>query len=318
MAEQTNRPHRRSGAHFSSPTSGGDGPAATPASSSRSARSGGSATSPRPLSAGAARGSSARFSSGGSRRVASSASLDDFAADSSEDAPRPIGVDPAATGSFQKLSAGQGAVIPTRDNADVAADAARQGLGSKTTSKRLRVSRPQVSRAPQKLQMNRNLFIGLGVAAAVIIIALALIFGNALRSTSSVTVDTGEAQQTQVTIDGTISYAGYSYSVAQQADGKYAVMRTAQGSSTPVVLFGLNGTPVSLVLCNGVICVPENLDGTWDVIVYMVGDGSVATQLADASGNPVGGDGTLTSAALEGTNISLIDDQGKETSAPLS
>lgn len=45
--------------------------------------------------------------------------------------------------------------------------------------------------------------------------------------------------------------------------------------------------PVALCLHEGTLFVPENLsDGTWDVICYVVADGSTPAQLLNGDGQP--------------------------------
>lgn len=317
MASETNKPHKRSGAHFaSSPSPVEDSAAASSADTPRRRRS--HASSSRAVSAAPFASTSHRAAAGfGSGVSRSSAGLDEVSADTG--APRPIGVDPAATGAFKTLSAGQGAVITTRETAGAAASAARSNLESDSTSMRLTGGNaPRVNRRRAGLKTDKRLFLGLGIAAVVVIAILFVLFNNAYNSTSPTSSTTGESAQTQVAADQTISYGGYTVGLSRQADGKYALTRLAEGGDKPLVITELEGTPVSLVLYNGVYYVPENLDGTWDVICYVMGDGSIPTQLADSSGNPITGDGSLASVSLEGARLKLTDAQGKLTSTSLS
>lgn len=277
MAPETNKPHKRSGAHFASASSAD----ASAAPSNRPSRRRSKAVSPSPLPSSGR--SAAGFGSGASR---SSAGLDEVSSD--VEAPRPIGVDPAETGAFQTLSAGQGAVITTRATAGEAADAARTNLGSDASSMRLKGRNlPRISRRRAGLKTDKRLFIGLAIAAVVVVAILFVIFNNAYNSTGSSAQSTAEAAQTQVAVDQTITSSGYVYALSQQPDGRWALTRTAPNSSSPLVLFELNGTPVSLVLYNGALIIPENLDSSWDVIAFVPGDGSVSTQLSDSSGNAI-------------------------------
>jgi hypothetical protein len=236
--------------------------------------------------------------------------------DIASEAPRPIGVDPSVTGSFQRLSSGQGAVIPTRDNAASAAEAARSSLQA---APRPRVSTGRAPRPVQRIQTDRRLFVVLGIVAVVIVVVLFVLFRNAYESTGSDAASTTQVEQTQVSADSTVDYGGYVYGVAEQADGTYALQRTAEGSSTPLVLAQLDGTPVALVLYDGVFLVPQNRsDSTWDVLCYVMGDGSIPTQLIDADGATVGGSGSISSATLDGSNLLLTDAGGKQTKADLT
>ena len=59
----------------------------------------------------------------------------------------------------------------------------------------------------------------------------------------------------------------------------------------------MSGTPVTLILYNSVIVVPENKsDGTWDVVAYTIGGDSEPVSVVDSSGNAITGTGTIASA----------------------
>ncbi len=151
------------------------------------------------------------------------------------------------------------------------------------------------------------------VVAAAVIVGLVLFVLNALNTvptsldTSSVPLADQRVEQTQDDENQGISYGGYTYSVQPKADGVgYAFVRQ-QGSEEPTVLFDLTGTPVTVVLYNGAFLIPENLGSSWDVVSWVMGDGSVPQQLT-ANGNPVMGDGTISSAKLEGSTLTLSFD----------
>ncbi|MCI1665997.1 MAG: hypothetical protein LKI25_06490 [Atopobiaceae bacterium] len=303
------RPHPRKGSHFRAPSDAAPSSAASEASPTRETSAPTGAVAPDPFSSAARTHSAVGFGSGHM-----SAGV---GPDIASEAPRPIGVDPAETGSFTKLGSGEGAVIPTRDNADAAADAARSSLRSTRSERISGRHRPETASHEQNLQVDKRLFIGLGIAAVIVIVVVCLLVKNAYDSTSTPATTSSQIEQTQVSADQTISYGGYTYGITTADDGAYAFTRTAEGSSSPLTLFELTGTPVSVVLYDGSFVIAENNDGSWDVMIYVMGDGSVASQLCDSSGDAVGGDGTLSSATLDGSNLTLVDDQGKTTSVTL-
>jgi len=225
------------------------------------------------------------------------------------DAPRPIGVDPSETGSFTRLGSGEGARLTTRDNATEAREAAvisREHVGDRRLRK---ASRPQVASHQTKTKGNRRLFIGLGIAVVVVIALGFFLLHGILNAVDKQPEKPSQVEQTQVPTDQPITYNDATYRIAQQEDGTYALTK-AYGDGEATALFALSGTPVQLVLCNGAIILPENLDGTWDVIAYTLGDGSVPVQVADKDGNPVSGDGSITSVVLEGTVLHITADSG--------
>ena len=270
---------------------------------------------------GAQRGAARRVSQDVSRSVAPSAprppaslGAQDALEGVSGDAPRPIGVDPSRTGSFSTLASGQGAVLHDRDSASEAASAARHNFRKGGPVRMNSKARPQVSQRQRSGgSLSRPAVIGIVVVAAVVIVGLVIFVLNALNTvptsldTSSVPLEDQRVEQTQDDENQGISYGGYTYSVRPKADGVgYAFVRQ-QGSEEPTVLFDLAGTPVTVVLYNGAFLIPENLSSSWDVISWVMGDGSVPQQLT-TNGNPVVGDGTISSAKLEGSTLTLSFD----------
>ena len=254
-----------------------------------------------------------RLSQGAARPPASLGAQDALEAISG-DAPRPIGVDPSRTGCFSTLASGQGAVLHDRDSASEAASAARHNFRKGGPVRMNSKARPQVSQRPRSSgSLSRPAVIGIVVVAAAVIVGLVLFVLNALNTvptsldTSSVPLADQRVEQTQDDENQGISYGGYTYSVQPKADGVgYAFVRQ-QGSEEPTVLFDLTGTPVTVVLYNGAFLIPENLGSSWDVVSWVMGDGSVPQQLT-ANGNPVMGDGTISSAKLEGSTLTLSFD----------
>ena len=224
----------------------------------------------------------------------------------SQDTPRPIGVDPQATGSFSKLDAGQGAVIQDRQNAG------NTGSFEPIDMHRMnRNARPQVSshhQAPAKKKLYT------GIALAVIVVTCAVFAFvqhiNVIDTPSQVDFE----ERTEATTDKSVEFDGNKFMLDKGEDGAYLlVSQPLEGQTTQLSQhFKLEGTPVSLVLFDGSFIIAENLsDGTWDVISYMVSDGSVASKLVDGDGKPVGGTGKVISSTLDGENIKLELEDGQ-------
>ena len=116
--------------------------------------------------------------------------------------------------------------------------------------------------------------------------------------------------------DDGISVAGSSYST-RQGDSGWELVK-GEGDDATVVA-QLSGSPVALCLHEGTLFVPENLsDGTWDVICYVVADGSTPAQLLNGDGQPVVGSGELSAAELDGDSLVVTDASGAQTRLALS
>lgn len=233
------------------------------------------------------------------------------------DAPRPIGVDPAETGAFRKLSGGEGAVLTSRDNAEEAAAAARSHMQRKGRRGSVRLqgrNRPKVSHNSQGLQVNRNLFIGIAIAAAVVVIALVVVFSSALNSATQSGDGTSaqNQEQQQVASNDYLTYHGQNYGLVN-TDSGWVLAQLDENGAYKATMVQLAGTPVSLALYNGAFIIPENLEGTWDVIAYVPADGSMASAVVGSDGNPVGGDGQISEAKLDGSDLVITTDSGDVT-----
>lgn len=244
-----------------------------------------------------------------------------------QDAPRPIGVDPEATGAFQRISAGQGATVETRENVskvspDSTASWSRKGLGAEM---RLRGSRrPQVQDRSRDGEDDRSLgqqvkehWIILVALVAVIVVGGFLLHGCLSSVQDTGTGDTGEVQQAQTSADGTVTYQGTVFSLAQRDDGSYVLQGHPASSSDNETYMEFTGEPVQLILYNGAIIIPENVDGGWDVLAYTIGSGSVGSQVVDANGNPVGGSGKISSVELHEKDLLVTDESGSVTRVSL-
>lgn len=230
----------------------------------------------------------------------------------------------APVDSLQTLSAGQGARVTTRDNAAEAADIARDRAERRSRNRRLSGrNRPEYGTKPQRKPANLKsvLLVIAGVVGLFVILAIVAFVtflgaqDNPQPQEPAASVE--EPQQVQTTADGSVTYQGVSYSLEATGDGTYAVVASdSKGNKTQE--FTVNGTPVSLILYNSVIVVPENKsDGTWDVVAYTIGGDSEPVAVADSSGNAVTGTGTISTATLDGSVVHVTDSTGATTDVAL-
>lgn len=230
----------------------------------------------------------------------------------------------APVDSLQTLSAGQGARVTTRDNAAEAADIARDRAERRSRNRRLSGrNRPEYGTKPQRKPANLKsvLLVIAGVAGLFVILAIVgfvTFLGaqdNPQPQEPAASVE--EPQQVQTTADGSVTYQGISYSLEATGDGTYAVIGSdSKGNKTQE--FTVSGTPVSLILYNSVIVVPENKpDGTWDVVAYTIGGDSAPMAVADSSGNAITGTGTISTATLDGSVVHVTDSTGATTDVAL-
>ena len=230
----------------------------------------------------------------------------------------------APVDSLQTLSAGQGARVTTRDNAAEAADIARDRAERRSRNRRLSGrNRPEYGTKPQRKPANLKsvLLVIAGVVGLFVILAIVAFVtflgaqDNAQKAEPAASVE--EPQQVQTTADGSVTYKGISYSLEATGDGTYAVIASdSKGNKTQE--FTVRGTPVSLILYNSVIVVPENKsDGTWDVVAYTIGGDSAPMAVADSSGNAITGTGTISTATLDGSVVHVTDSTGATTDIAL-
>ena len=204
--------------------------------------------------------------------------------DISEGAPRPIDTTLVDESQFDRLKKGQGAVrkprhASARDDEDI--------------SKILPVS-------------NRTLVIMVVVALLVIV---GIVFGaiHVLDSARIASQQTEQVERTAVPADGSVRLRDTTYAIAKQDKGYVLTATRDVSGATPSTLGELQGTPVALVLYDGTMLIPENLDdGTWDVAAYTIGLNW--SKLMGQDGNPQGGKGVVTDAALDGSMLRLTVD----------
>lgn len=235
-------------------------------------------------------------------------------------APRPV-LDPAETGSFQRIDAGMGARVETRENverisADSTASWKRSGYGSE---RRLSDEyRPQTQSREPKRRTSHKLVAVLALLVVAVVCAGGYYVYRLINQPEPEEPEEQEAEQAVVDIDQSVHYRGSSYYLSLQDDGSYALVSAPDDGASPTVLYTLPGTPARLVLYNGTIVIPENLDGSWDVLAYTIGMGTPASQVVDSSGLAISGAGTIQSVELGDTGLVITDDTGASTEVALS
>lgn len=235
-----------------------------------------------------------------------------------EDTPRPVGPDAMATGSFERLDPGQGAVVTTRENASDAADAARNHLSGTGAMQRIEASvHPEEEVDPPRARTNRRAIALLVVLTTAVILGGAYLFSRLTAGPVEEQSEEEQTEQLQTSTTDSIEYHGTTYRLTQGDDAAWHLVRQSGDEGTEEQVVGdLPGTPVTLVLYNGAIVIPENkADGTWDVMAYVFG--SDCSQVVDDSGNAYTGQGTVSSATLEGSELSITTDSGT-TTVPLN
>jgi hypothetical protein len=241
----------------------------------------------------------AKFATKASHASAAAPAAQQPAATSS-DAPRPIGVDPAETGAFSKITADQGAVVTNRDSAAEAVRAARKTKDR--SSKRMKqAKRPEVKTHGASRRAPRKLLAVLGIALALVVIGVA-VFAILHMGDEEADVTPSRQVTQEVSASEGVFYDGYTYSFAEKDGGAWWFERTAEGSTEPLDLFALEGVPVNLVMYNGIFVIPENVGENYDVIAYTLGDGSVPMQVTSDGAS---GTGSIESAALDGSKLVL-------------
>lgn len=233
-----------------------------------------------------------------------------------DDAPRPIDVNPAETGSFRRIEANEGARVTTRANASESAQMRAMSPESARSRRLGLAGRPKVERRDVEVQSNRRVFIALAIAAIVVVGIVGTLLGRALLSVEQA----GEkpvVEQMQTGANESIEYRGTVYAL-EEKDGKYALTSKAEGADSSAKVCELEGKPVALVLYNTAFIIPENLpNGTWDIIAHPLGGGSMTQQVTDSDGKPIVNQGEIESASLAGDKVVVKTKDGKEYSVSL-
>ena len=220
------------------------------------------------------------------------------------------------TTGLMTLGQGQGAQVTTRENAADAAERAR-GAQEGRHAERMRLSgvnRPTYARHEQKkVKLSPVQIAGLAVAVIAVVAILLFVFSKCASSVAenpSALSLVSTTRTLEADAGLAINYDGASYEF-RETDGVWQLVRTAPDEA---VLIDFAGKPIKLVIYDDdTIYVPENLtDGTWDVMAYLIADDSVPVRVPD-----VGGEGTLTSAKLDGSELVVTDEAGQSVRIPL-
>ena len=229
------------------------------------------------------------------------------------------------------IHAGQGARVTTRKNAAEAADRARKNAEARYAKRHPEERGPQVG--PRRSTRNVVLIVIAAILALAVVFALgtlvtSMLFPPAeresyqndqnLRPTASEQemIDRQEAHdaaQEQAGVDGSVSYGNETYSLSQGDAGTWALVNAAGD-----VLFEVEGTPTALLRSAETILIPENREGGWDVVCYVIGGHiSGVTYVVGSDGEAVGGSGSIDSVELDDTTLRVTDDSGKTTDVAL-
>ncbi len=213
-----------------------------------------------------------------------------------ENAPRPVDEKSVKNGAFSHLEQGQGAVTASAKAKHRAHDYDDRG-------------------ADEGAPLSKRALVIVCVVAALVIAIIVFVFVRILDGPTPSAKGTSEVEQTTVSADQGITSRGSTYKLAKNGDVYQLVEVHDADNGQSVALGDLEGTPVSLVLYDGALIIPQNLSGgKWNVMAFTIGSGW--SQLADHEGNNVGGSGTVEQAALEGSKLVLTID-GTRNEIPL-
>lgn len=225
------------------------------------------------------------------------------------------------------IRSGQGARVTTRKNAAEAAGRARQNA-----ERRYYERHPEArSTGSGPARSGRNVV--LLVIVAILVLAIVFVLGSCVTGalggrqaegsdapsqTLKLTEQEQQAQDQQQQHDagteqaepgGSVSFGGETFTLAQQQDGTWAlVLSSSSGASS--TLFLLEGQPVALLRSYDTIVIPENRDGSWDVVCYVIDGQGSASYVTTSDGQVAGGEGQATSAELGDEVVIVTDSTG--------
>lgn len=227
---------------------------------------------------------------------------------------------------------GQGARVTTRENASEAAGRARH-----SAEKRYRARHPEAHRAqrgPERSHKNVALLVGAAILGLVLLffvvrcVTATLTPGpaeQAAQSTDQTQQDaTDQTQQDaqdstneQAETNASVSYRGSSYALQTQEDGLWGLVRISS-DGTSAALFKVEGEPIALMRHDDTILIPENRDGSWDVVCYVIDAHADASYVVGSDGAMVQGSSEATSAQLDDATIHVTDAMGASTDVALA
>ena len=246
--------------------------------------------------------------------------------------PAPV---PAPSERISTIGAGQGARVTTRRNAAETADRARRNAEERYYERHPEAR--ATGAGPRRSAHNVVLI----VVASVLALCAVFLLGRCAAGILAPSGD-GEASRPEQTLrlteneqalvdeqaqhdlgaeqvgtDGTVSYGGTSYGLATQEDGLWGLVATdRQGNAT--TLFEIEGTPVALVRNADTMLVPENRDGGWDIVCYVVDGHGQASYVMGDDGSMVQGEGEVTGVELDGSTLRVTCADGSTTDVALS
>lgn len=225
------------------------------------------------------------------------------------------------------IRAGQGAKVTTRHNAAEAAGRARHNAEERYFERHPEARGPVDG--PERSKKNILLLVLAGVLVLVVVFFVGRCVGSALagdpgQTDQQVVQGQGgepsrpeDAATEQADPTGAVSYQGVTYALAQQESGRMGLVATFE-SGEQDVLFEVEGTPAALMRHGGTLLVPENRNGGWDVVCYVIGGHSEVSYITTMDGAMVSGSGDITSAQLDGDVIHVTDSTGASTDVAVS
>ena len=178
-------------------------------------------------------------------------------------------------------------------------------------------NRPSYARQDTSTRRSPAPLIAIALAALVVIVISFFAVRACLSSPAEQPEEEAtEPQQVQTTADDVVTYQGVTFSIDESTTPAQVVFSEPDGGASGQ-LFVLEGTPVALILYDGVIIVPENRGGSWDIMAYVLGGDSLPTQVIGPDGSPVTGTGEIVEATLDGSVIHVTDSTGATTDVSL-
>ena len=221
---------------------------------------------------------------------------------------------PTRRASSEGVSAGASRVrIADRSGVEQQVRASRSTNASSLAGER-RLSganRPSYGRRTRETKTSRGPLVIIGVAALAVVLILFFLVRGCISSAANQIEPNEEVepQEVQTTTDDVVTFQGVTFSIDTSTTPAQVVFQEADGG-TSGTLFELEGTPVALMLYNGIIVVPEDLGDSWDIMAYTLGNDSLPTKVVGPDGNPITGTGDIVEATLDGAVVHVTDSTG--------